>query len=371
MSMETNKDLSLVAPEILVHPGAKYDKSNRIWQGIPGIERAANGRLWVALYSGGETEGPDNYVVLITSGDDGLTWSRPVVAVDPQGPVRAFDPCLWHDPSGRLWLFWAQSYEFYDGRAGVWTICTYHSGDPVPVWSQPRRICNGVMMNKPTVLTSGEWLLPTAVWGFRDKETGEQVSSPYNHLPAEMYSNVLSSTDNGITFDRIGWVDMPSRSYDEHMLTELKNGELWMLVRTYGGIGESFSHDRGRTWTLPKADVLEGPCSRFFLRRLRSGSLLLVNHHKFSGRNNLTAMISRDDGSTFEGVLLLDERDNVSYPDGVEADNGLIYIVYDRERYGGKEILLAVFREEDVLAGECVTETARLKVIVQENIWEG
>jgi hypothetical protein len=26
--------------------------------------------------------------------------------IDPSGPVRAYDPCLWHDPRGRLCLFW-------------------------------------------------------------------------------------------------------------------------------------------------------------------------------------------------------------------------------------------------------------------------
>ena len=31
------------------------------------------------------------------------------------------------DPLGRLWLFWAQSYEVFDGRVGVWMI---HCADP-------------------------------------------------------------------------------------------------------------------------------------------------------------------------------------------------------------------------------------------------
>ncbi|NOU82914.1 exo-alpha-sialidase [Paenibacillus sp. LMG 31459] len=364
--MEADKELSLAPPEIVTTPGVKYRKEGRQWQGIPGIERTPGGRLWAALYSGGDTEGPDNYVVLITSGDDGDTWSHPVLAVDPPGPVRAFDPCLWLDPAGRLWLFWAQSYEFYDGRAGVWAMFSGNADEAAPEWSQPRRIADGVMMNKPTVLSSGEWLLPYAVWGFRDKETGEQISSAHNHFPAEMYANVLCSTDQGKTFQRIGYVDMPERSYDEHMLTELKNGDLWMLVRTYGGIGESFSTDKGITWSKPQADVLEGPCSRFFIRRLNSGNLLLVNHHNFEGRNNLSAMLSRDDGETWEGFLLLDERENVSYPDGVQAEDGRIYIIYDRERYKDKEILLAVFEEADVLAGRVITDRARLKVLVQE-----
>jgi len=102
---EPAADPALAPPPVLAPPGRKYADDTRRWQGIPGIERAANGRLWAVWYSGGDNEGPENYVVLVTSDDDGKTWSGPRLVVDPPGNVRAFDPCLWHDPGGRLWLF--------------------------------------------------------------------------------------------------------------------------------------------------------------------------------------------------------------------------------------------------------------------------
>src|SRR4051794_3723316 len=91
-------------------PGPEYADSVRMFQGIPDIERAANGRLWATWYGGGTGEDRHNYIMLVTSGDDGRTWSSLKLVLDPDrdGPVRAFDPCLWHDPSGKLWLFWAQ-----------------------------------------------------------------------------------------------------------------------------------------------------------------------------------------------------------------------------------------------------------------------
>jgi hypothetical protein len=64
--------------------------------------------------------------------------------------------------------------------------------------------------------------------------------------------------------------------------------------------------------------------------------------------------------------LLLDERSHVSYPDGVEASDGLIWIVYDRERAKQGEILIANFREEDVAAGKNVSGAVRLKRLVSE-----
>jgi predicted neuraminidase len=156
--------LSLQAPDVNTTPGPEYAPSTRAWQGIPTIERTPHGRLWAAWYSGGDGEGPDSYVLLVTSGDDGKSWSMPKVVIDPPGGVRAFDPCLWHDPDGRLWLFWAQSLGLFDGRAGVWAITAEDSEAETALWSPPRRLCNGVMLNKPTVLSTGDWCLPAALW---------------------------------------------------------------------------------------------------------------------------------------------------------------------------------------------------------------
>ncbi|MDF2724187.1 MAG: BNR/Asp-box repeat protein, partial [Paenibacillus sp.] len=354
MILTHDKDLALIPTSIQAVIGSKY--ATRLWQGIPGIERAGNGRLWATFYSGGDDEGDDNYVVLLTSVDDGRTWSDLRYVIDPPDRVRAYDPCLWHDPSGRLWLFWSQSYSMYDGRCGVFAVTCDNSDEENLVWSETRRIADGIMMNKPTVLANGDWLLPTAVWAC--------MKSPYNDLPEERFSNVYRSTDKGLSFQKLGSADIPNRQFDEHMIVERKDGSLWMLVRAYYGIGESESFDGGRTWTPGKQSPLGGPSSRFFIRRLQSGRLLLVNHYQFRGRSHLTAMLSEDEGKSWFGHLLLDERDAVSYPDGVQADDGTIYIIYDRHRKTEKEILLAVFTEDDMLNGRCVSERSMLKQIV-------
>jgi hypothetical protein len=330
----------------------------RHWQGIPGIELAANGRLWAVFYSGGKTEGPDNYVALVTSGDGGRTWSDLAYTVDPPGEVRAYDACLWHDPMGRMWLLWAQSYGWYDGRCGVWASVCSDSFSDSPGWSKPRRIADGIMMNKPTVLANGDWLFPIALWA--------SDRSYLNGLPEQCYSNVYVSTDSGQTFGLRGAADIANRSFDEHMLVERRDGSLWMLVRAFYGIGESVSVDGGRSWSPGKPSPLGGPNARFFIRRLLSGRLLLVNHYGFKGRSHLTAMLSDDDGLTWSGGLLLDERADVSYPDGVQAQDGLIYVIYDWERDKAKEILMAVITEADIEAGKCITERASLKLVVNK-----
>src|SRR5215472_8482960 len=133
-------DPAMEPPRIVTSPGTEYADANRKFQGIPGIERASNGRLWVLWYSGDTREGPQNYVVLVTSGDDGKTWSAPKLVIDPPGFVRAFDACLWDDPEGRMWLFWTQAAGHWDGRGGIWAMVTKDAASDRPHWSKPRRI---------------------------------------------------------------------------------------------------------------------------------------------------------------------------------------------------------------------------------------
>ncbi|MEQ8638227.1 sialidase family protein [Gimesia maris] len=357
-------DPALVAPPINTSPGKEYADDTRMFQGIPGLSRAANGRLWALWYAGGTGEGELNYVVLVTSGDDGKTWSGPKLVIDPPGPVRAYDPAIWHDPSGRMWVFWAQSYRWWDGRSGVWAITTDDSDQENPKWTEPRRLCNGIMMNKPTVLSNGDWLLPVAIWKQPAKESIEHRFD----LPEERGGNIFISKDQGKTFQLLGQTDVPERTFDEHMIVERKDNSLWTLVRTRYGIGESISTDGGKTWSEGKASDIPHVNARFFIRRLKSGKLLMVRHNPADkkSRRDLTAFLSQDDGKTWQGGLLLDERSGVSYPDGVQSDDGTIYIIYDFARTRDKKILMATFTEEDVLAGKPVSDKARLRVLVNQ-----
>jgi hypothetical protein len=351
-----DRDLALDPAPVRVQPGASYAPSTRDFQGIPGIARTPEGTLWATWYAGGPGEGPENYALLVRSEDDGHTWSELLLVIDPPGLVRAFDPVVWCDPLGRLWWFWAQSYTKFDGRAGVWFIrCDNPSGAPLS-WSAPRRLWHGVMMNKPTVLRDHTWLLPIALWNAVGPETGE--------LARYRRSNVFASTDQGVTWRWRGGADVPERTYDEHVVVERADGTLWMLVRTRYGIGQSFSADGGRTWSQGEPAGLGGPNSRFHIRRLRSGELLLINHATSTSRSLLTAYRSMDEGKTWEGGLLLDPRQQVSYPDATEDEQGRIYAIYDRERHGAREILMAVFRPADVIAGELVSEDSRLRQVV-------
>lgn len=79
----------------------------REWQGIPGLERTEGGRVFATWYSGGSREpDPENTVLLSISDDGGESYSEPVEMAGPRDGARAYDPTLWIDPKGRLWLIY-------------------------------------------------------------------------------------------------------------------------------------------------------------------------------------------------------------------------------------------------------------------------
>ncbi len=345
-----------VSPRHLGPPQDVHSTNNRGFQGIPSFAISPEGRMWATWYAG-ITPGEDqnNYVVLSTSGDGGKSWEE-VMVVDPDGdgPVRAFDPELWLAPNGTLYWFWAQAVGHAGFPGGVWAASTSTPEIAKAEWSAAKRINDGVMMCKPLALSTGEWVLPTSLWRTQDNS-----------------AQMMVSEDQGATWKVRGACNVPQkdRQFDEHMLIERKDGSLWMLARTNYGIGESVSTDRGKTWPDLTPSKILHPSARFFIRRLKSGHLLLVKHgpiDKRIGRSHLTAYLSTDEGQSWSDGLMLDERGGVSYPDGQQTSEGVIHIIYDYSRTGDRHILLASFREEDVIAGVPVSGHVRLRQIVSD-----
>ena len=357
-----------------------FAPGKRLWQGIPGVCGTKKGRLFATFYSGGVTEEYGNYALLLISDDGGASFRDPVAVHYPDDPaaMRVFDPCVWIDPEGRLWWFAARA-DITPGHRSC-RVIAYVCDDPDAkeiVFGKEITVADGIMMNKPTVTKDGRLLLPVAVWaanvaGLRPLN----ATFPFDRIDRGAF--VYESRDGGATFTKRGGVDMPDRSFDEHMIVEKKDGTLAMFVRRHDGIGTSVSTDGGTTWSEGVDSGLGGPDARFFIRRLASGRLLLVNYAASGrARKNLAAMLSDDDGRTWSAPLMLDERANVSYPDGFEDENGNITVIYDHERGAYKtcaadalaearEILLCRFTEADILAGKIIGDGSFLRKTVSK-----
>ena len=249
--MEKIADHALVPPVANTSPLPRYGYDRLDYGMTIGIERTPKGRLWACWVAGGDS--PKAFFVLATSDDDGETWSDPRVVLDSHAKGLGAERSilvgnLWTDPLGRLWLVFDQSMHMFDGRAGVWaTVCENPDADE-PRWSKPKRIWHGVTLNKPTVLSTGEWMLPISL----DQRQGfGPFKGCFRELDPLRGANVFVSTDKGKSWQRRGAVRFPDPDWHEHMIVERKDGTLWMLART--GTRHYADNILDQWWTQPGA----------------------------------------------------------------------------------------------------------------------
>lgn len=363
---------SVEPARIITNPGAEYADAVRSWQGIPGIERAPGGRLWVVWYTGGDFEGHiDNYALLATSGDDGRTWSPPRVAIQGAPGTRIGDPLPWLDPRGRLWVFYRQLTIDPTTKKTTWAgTCAIRTEEPdaaEPRWSEPMVIGEGgILFGKP-IVRGQAWLAPFFL---------QAMKSPFGLASKGNETGVIESTDEGETWSwRGGTTIAPElRNFSEATPASRRDGSLWMVIRTKAGLYESASKDEGRTWSAAQAmPSFIGPATRAHVHRLESGAMLLLYHDSVKSakgdyrRERLTAWLSDDEGRTWPHQLVLDDRNRVSYPDATQGPDGRIYAVYDFGRYvnGQKQITVAIFAEADVRSGKLGPES-RSRIVVNQ-----
>ena len=354
-------------PRVNFAPDSRYADSERIFGIASSVTRTPGGRLWCGFTSGGDGEGHLNYGIVVLSDDDGLTWSPPKIVFDTDGtgPIRSDHVVVWTAPTGELWIFWSQYPETLCGpHSSLWAITCANPDDQVRLWSAPRKIADEQnLLTTPTVLADGTWILPTGCWN--------RKAHP---------SRPLISRDKGRTFELGGPLHADQNpDFDEYMIVERKDGVLVAFNRHPNSFLQCESSDGGRTWTKQTPNGLPHTNARFVFMKLQSGEWLLVKHGDLrgvsdfreerypanKGRSHLMAFVSQDEGRTWIGGLLLDERD-CSYPFGYQSYDGTIYVSYERQRWREPEILLARFSEADVLAGKVVAPKTRLRLLVNK-----
>jgi hypothetical protein len=366
-----------VTQKLILDPLPAYEHKYLPFAMASSIEVTHGGRIWTC-WAGGE-DGPNAFLLASYSDDEGKSWRDPVFVIDPQAHGLKLGTRLgsfWCDPKGALWLFFHQSVGMFDGSCSNWFVRCDNPDDENPVWMDPVYIGFGASINKPIVCKNGEWILPVSLW--ERWHIDKPFTDCYRELDPVRGANVFVSDDEGGLWRYRGGIIFKDSCYNEHSVVELDDGRLWMLSRGMEDVFQSFSDDGGKTWE-PQSTAFPHANSRCALARLRSGALLVVKHgRRFdsapertkpedcgSGRYDLTAFLSEDGGRTWSSGLLLDERQNVSYPDIAQAPNGNVYVHYDRNRYTDAEILFARFREEDVKMGKFMSEAASPKNIIK------
>lgn len=346
-----DKDASAMA-EFITNPDDSRLKDRKFEQ-VPAVGATADGKhVFVAWYSGGAAPGPGNYVTLSVSEDKGKTWLNDQLAIYPRSSeYRLFDPAIWRDHLGQVHLFYgsAKNNLIWDGFGGVNALEIKWDGKRV-LHSAPVRISDGVMSNKPVYLSSKKLtLFPVYI----DKPlpgTKSAISFPQDG------AFIYSKSGKKMNLSSYSSIRIPEelRIHDEPQVVELnETGEYLALVRTTKGIYSTHSSDFGKSWSEVKPFTASGPTtsSRFYIGKLSSGNLLLVSNNSTT-RNKMTAFLSMDGGKSWPHQLLLDARENVSYPDADQTADGSIHVVFDRERTGAKDILYCRFTENDLIKGD-------------------
>jgi hypothetical protein len=296
-------------------------------------------------------------VTLAVSLDKGKTWKNDQLVVFPKdSATRFYDPVLWRDKNGKVWLFYAvgmktKPKQIWDLRGGVNAIGVGWDGAKV-THTTPGLLAYGVMMNKPTYIPQKNLaLFPVSVW-----QLGKDNSKEPNYVQDGTFIHSMSYDSKSTVSELRSYGSVPvlvdsMRTFDEHQVVQTsETGDLLCLVRTKKELYFSKSPDFGKTWSILQPFTASGPTTsaRFYIGKLKSGNLILILNSSKT-RNNMTAFISRDGGKTWPHKLLIDNREMVSYPDVDQTSDGTIHVTYDRDRTGAMDILYCNFKEKDIL----------------------
>ena len=286
--------------------------------------------------------GPNGHeAVARYSPDGGRTWSASeTLTTLPQEMGNWGLHNVLADHHGELHLFYQTDAKtagkgLYEMRFDI-----YHAGSTNgrKSWKAPvlvRKGYNGSMLSV-IELKSGRIILPICyltprVWSNRGK--GFDAFTDMGRFN----SGVVYSDDGGDTWQQASVelkVPSPYIGADgmiEPIALELKDGRVWLLLRTQlGRFFESFSQN-GAVWTKPTPTSLLSSDSPPSLTRLKDGRIVMLwnNCLRFSyaqgGRHVLHAAISEDDGHVWRGYREVARNPFVDAPPPPNGDHGVSY----------------------------------------------
>jgi sialidase-1 len=291
----------------------------------------------------------------VTSRDGGNTWSEPRViygegglGVSDKGPGIPQTGVFVRTREGVIILVWKDECDLNwndtigepgpDARGQQWSI---RSCDDGQTWIDRQPMCDGMGGQPPTniIQTMSGRLVTTVQY--------------YLRKPGRNVLRGFSSPDNGKTWRGSNIIDLGGHGHHdgavEPTLVQLKDGRLWMLIRTnWDRFWDAFSDDDGLSWRTIVPGAIEGSTSPAYLTRLSSGRLILLWNRLYpegassfarrSGqyseamaswhREELSLAFSEDEGATWsKPVIIAREKDTwVSYPYVFEPQPGLLWI---------------------------------------------
>jgi photosystem II stability/assembly factor-like uncharacterized protein len=175
------------------------------------------------------------------------------------------------------------------------------------------------------------------------------------HDPGRHAVLTYSSDDEGKTWRASNLIDLGGQGHHggatEPTLVELKDGRIWMLIRTnWGEFWSAYSHDGGRFWRVLQPSGIPSSSAPGLLKRLESGRLVLVWNRPFpegkddypltggdglwsevpvsNHRSELSMALSNDEGKTWTEPVVLARQPGkwLAYPYVFEPSGGKLWI---------------------------------------------
>ena len=285
----------------------------------------------VAAWFGGTREGASDVGIWLSRRIAGK-WTAPVevaTGLQPDGTrFPTWNPVLFELRKGELALF----YKVGPNPREWWGMMRT-SADEGRTWSDARRLPDGVLgpiKNKPVRLADDTIIASSST------ETPQTPSTWRVHFER--------SRDGGATWS----VARPPASADGTAIDAIQpsilthaDGRLQAIGRTRSGrLFETWSADRGQTWTPVTLTALPNPSAGTDAVTLKDGRHLLVYNHTPKGRTPLNVAITRD-GRTWEAAHVLEsEPGEYSYPAVVQTTDGLVHITYTWRRERIKHVVI-------------------------------
>ena len=277
------------------------------------------------------SEGGDHspaYLAGRFSKDGGKTWStEDVKIVDQEGTLNVMSVSFLRMQNGEIAMFYLKKNSVTDCIPMV-----RFSKDEANTWSDPL----------PCITDKAGYFVLNNSRVIQLKNGRIIMAVNLHKTPKESHLNAGSlwsyySDDNGRSWKSGMEVSNPDKFLtQEPGIIELKNGDVFMIIRSNAGVQcSSVSKDKGETWSPVEPSNIKSPLSPASIKRIPStGDLLMVWNNNggedlsIKGkRTPLTVAISKDEGKTWEKIKNIE----------VDPDGWYCYIAI---HFTKKEVLL-------------------------------